>query len=96
LFGSDFTMIAKVFGGERSREQVKNKFRKEEKKNKDMIDKLLKNKDKVTLKDFIAKYGPVKVESGDEESSLGSESSSSSSSTSSEEEDDHADDLKTS
>jgi hypothetical protein len=48
------------------------------------------NKDRVTLKDFIAKYGPVKVESTvkeeeeDKESSLGSESSSSSSDESSE------------
>ena len=62
VFGADFTMVAKVFGGERSREQVKNKFRKEEKKNKDHIDKLLINKDRVTLKDFYAKYGAVPLD----------------------------------
>jgi Myb DNA-binding like len=61
VFGADFTMIAKVFAGERSREQIRNKFRKEERLNKDMIDKLLKNKEKVTLKDFYAKYGQVKL-----------------------------------
>ena len=62
VFGADFTMIAKVFGGERSREQVKNKFRKEERNNKDMINKLLKNPEKLTIKDFFAKYGPVKLD----------------------------------
>jgi hypothetical protein len=59
LFGADFTMIAKVFGGERSREQIKNKFRKEEKRDKKMVDSLLKNRDRVTISDFIASYGPV-------------------------------------
>lgn len=52
-------MVEKVFGGERSREQIKNKFRKEERKNRDMVDKLLKNPEKLSLKDFLTKYGPL-------------------------------------
>jgi hypothetical protein len=27
-----------------------------------MIDKLLKNPEKLTIKDFLAKYGPVKLD----------------------------------
>ena len=83
-------MIAKVFGSERSREQIKNKFRKEEKRDKKMIDRLLENRDKVTIAEFVKKYGPVQMQGeGDQEgseSSLGSESSFSSSSESSSEE----------
>jgi hypothetical protein len=54
-------MIERVFDGDRSREQIKNKFRKEERKNKSFIDGLLRNKDGLTLKDFLSKFGPIKV-----------------------------------
>lgn len=60
IFGTDFSMIERVFEGERSREQIKNKFRKEERKNKAHIDKLLANKEGLTLKFFTEKYGPIK------------------------------------
>ena len=61
IFGTDFSMIEKVFQGERSREQIKNKFRKEERKNKQFIDGLLANKEGLTLKDFKARFGPIKI-----------------------------------
>ena len=94
IFGTDFMMIERVFEGERSREQIKNKFRKEERKNKSHIDRLLANKEGLTLKDFSAKYGSLKFQQkktendkeanendeGDESSSLDMMSSSDSSS----------------
>lgn len=81
-------MIERVLEGERSREQIKNKYMKEERKNKAHIDKLLANKARLTLKDFTAKYGPIKIsekasavkeEEGDYSSSLNMVSSESSS-----------------
>jgi len=44
IFGTDFSLIEKIFEGKRTREQIKNKFRKEEKKNKAHIDTVLSNK----------------------------------------------------
>jgi len=76
IFGTDFSMIEKVFNGERSREQIKNKFRKEEKKNKSHIDNLLKNKAGVSLKQFIEKYGPLKDPQKDKKKDEGNDSSS--------------------
>lgn len=73
IFGTDFSLIEKIFGS-RSREQIKvrtsksliiclqNKFRKEERKNKQHIDKLLLNKESLSLKDFEDKYGKVHIE----------------------------------
>ena len=69
VFGTDFSMIEKLFA-DRSREQIKviaywnlislqNKFRKEERRNKAHIDKILANKERLTFKDFQAKFGPV-------------------------------------
>jgi len=70
-------MIEKVFNGERSREQIKNKFRKEERMNKGHIDTLLTNKEGITLKDFYTMYGGrLSCEVDDQESSLGVSSSS--------------------
>lgn len=70
-------MIEKVFNGERSREQIKNKFRKEERMNKGHIDTLLINKEGITLKDFYTMYGGrLSCEVDDQESSLGASSSS--------------------
>jgi hypothetical protein len=71
-------MIEKLFEGERSREQIKNKFRKEERENKAHIDKLLANKAGLTLKDFEAQFGPLKLGKKDEnEQEIKGESSSS-------------------
>lgn len=53
-------MIERVFEGERSREQIKNKFRKEERKNKQFVDGLLANREGLTLKDFQERYGPIR------------------------------------
>lgn len=75
IFGTDFTMIEKVFNGERSREQIKNKFRKEERINKGHIDTLLINKEGITLKDFYTMYGG-RLSCEVDESSLGASSSS--------------------
>lgn len=52
IIGTDFTMIERIFEGQRTREQIKNKFRKEERKNKKHIDALLKNKEGLTLIDL--------------------------------------------
>ena len=66
IFGTDFSLIEKVFNHERTREQIKNKFRKEERKNKKYIDDLLHNKERKTLKDFEEKFGKTDLGLGDD------------------------------
>jgi hypothetical protein len=61
IFGTDFSLIERVFEGKRTREQIKNKFRKEEKKNKEHIDFILVNKEGKSLEDFEALYGPLNL-----------------------------------
>ena len=67
IFGTDFSLIENIFEGKRTREQIKNKFRKEEKKNKAHIDVILSNKAGKTLKDFEEKYGSLNLGQIDEE-----------------------------
>eukprot|EP00347_Sterkiella_histriomuscorum_P011109 403373722 len=66
IFGTDFSLIEKVFNQERSREQIKNKFRKEERKNKKFIDDLLNNKERINLKDFEEQFGKTDLGIGDD------------------------------
>lgn len=61
IFGTDFSMIEKVFNGERSREQIKNKFRKEERKNKGEVDRLLENKEGLGIRDFEQRFGKIQI-----------------------------------
>lgn len=67
IFGTDFSLIENIFEGKRTREQIKNKFRKEEKKNKIHIDVILSNKAGKTLKDFEEKYGSLNLGQIDDE-----------------------------
>ncbi|CDW72041.1 myb domain-containing protein [Stylonychia lemnae] len=67
IFGTDFSLIEKVFNQERTREQIKNKFRKEERKNKKFIDELLNNKERKSLKDFEALFGKADLGLGDQD-----------------------------
>mmetsp|Transcript_36151 Transcript_36151/g.35105 ORF Transcript_36151/g.35105 Transcript_36151/m.35105 type:complete len:153 (+) Transcript_36151:476-934(+) len=65
IFGTDFTMIEKVFEKnkvKRTRESIKSKFRKQEKLNKAKIDEVLLNKQNYTLKDYEAKYGKLDLD----------------------------------
>lgn len=48
MFGSDFSMIAKVFGN-RTRDEIKNKFLREERQNPGKIDEMLKRNKKYNL-----------------------------------------------
>jgi transcription factor TFIIIB component B'' len=43
IYGTDFALASSLFGPSKTREQIKNKFKKEEKKNKEAIDIALKN-----------------------------------------------------
>ena len=53
-------MIELAFNETRSRNQIKNKFNKEERKNKKMVDDAIKNKDNYSLKDYESSYGKIK------------------------------------
>ena len=59
IFGTDFSLIEKVFGGKRTRESIKNKFRKEERASKQKIDNYLANRNKYTLQDYESRYGAI-------------------------------------
>lgn len=41
IYGTDFALVSSLFGPSKTREQIKNKFKKEEKKNKAVIDAAL-------------------------------------------------------
>jgi len=43
IYGTDFALASSLFGPSKTREQIKNKFKKEEKRNKEAIDIALKN-----------------------------------------------------
>lgn len=64
IFGTDFSMIEIAFGGLRSHTQIKNKWKKEERRNKEFIDELLLNKEGLTVKDYELKYGPIRIVNG--------------------------------
>eukprot|EP00349_Pseudokeronopsis_sp_Brazil_P003902 CAMPEP_0202964472 /NCGR_PEP_ID=MMETSP1396-20130829/8559_1 /ASSEMBLY_ACC=CAM_ASM_000872 /TAXON_ID= /ORGANISM="Pseudokeronopsis sp., Strain Brazil" /LENGTH=204 /DNA_ID=CAMNT_0049686605 /DNA_START=257 /DNA_END=868 /DNA_ORIENTATION=+ len=69
IFGTDFTMIERIFensGTKRNREAIKSKFRKEERQNKAKIDEILSNKQEYTLADYERKYGPLNLEIEDD------------------------------
>ena len=52
-------MIEMAFGGVRTREQIKNKFKKMEKEHHLKVNALLENKEDLKLTDFEKKYGKL-------------------------------------
>lgn len=57
IYGTDFALVSSLFGPSKTREQIKNKFKKEEKKNKEKIDGALKNPESFKRRNFEEKFG---------------------------------------
>lgn len=68
IVGTDFSLISKVFfSGTRSRLDLRNKFKKEEKLNRNLVDKALSSTNFTLLKDFVNQKDEEEEEEEEEE-----------------------------
>jgi len=62
IFGTDFELLSKLLKS-KSRDQIKNRFRKLEREGKTTVDEWLENKEGMCMQDFERRFGDVQFES---------------------------------